>query len=120
MKGKFTPGPWIFVDDFPKAAFVQDARGFDIARTFSTGQPAGSHEPPLITHTEAEANAMLISAAPDLLASLQEIFGMIERGELVRDISQDGGRNFALYALEFVPKLNRAVIAINKATGGAK
>lgn len=64
-----------------------------------------------------EANARLIAAAPDLLEALQEIFGMITRGELVRDISNDASPNFALMMLEFVPKLNKATMAIFKAIG---
>jgi hypothetical protein len=58
-----------------------------------------------------------LAAAPELLDSLRELFGMIERGELVRDISADHKSDFALRMLEFVPKLNKAMLAIAKATG---
>lgn len=63
------------------------------------------------------SNALAIAAAPELLASLKELFGMVENQELVRDIRNDGQPDFALRMLNFVPKLHRAMKAIEKAEG---
>lgn len=57
-----TPGPWVILDSW---------RGFRIVADDVSATPVcdtiGGH------HSHAEADALLIAAAPDLLAALQEI-----------------------------------------------
>jgi hypothetical protein len=100
---KHTPGPWRV------SAHREIMAGKDCIVQSPWSGPFGIEV--------ADANARLIAAAPELLASLQEIFGMLERGELVREISNDGHPDWALFMLDFVPKLTRAQMAIFKATG---
>lgn len=63
------------------------------------------------------ANAKLIAAAPELLEALKMVQQMLTSGELVRDISLDAKPDFAMRMLDFVPKLNKIMMAIAKAEG---
>lgn len=56
----------------------------------------------------------LLSDRDALLKSCKTLFGMIERGELVRDISNDAGNDFYRRMFPFVTALNEA----QKAIGG--
>lgn len=102
---KRTPGPWKYGRTL--------THGLAVFSNVTVGSP----EHIVAIAEDNVDNARLISASPDMLESLQEIWGMIERGELVRDISGDMGNDFALKMLEYVPRLNRMRMAIVKATG---
>lgn len=66
-----------------------------------------------------DMDKQLIAAAPEMLEALEEVFGMLTRGELVRDISKDGSSKFAEYMLDFVPRLQKIQLAILKAKGSS-
>ena len=80
---KFTPGPWIAdsvntLDDSVTAVWQNDGRGDYYLRTAQVceclwssqeDRETGENDPTL---AEAEANARLIAAAPDLLSALVE------------------------------------------------
>lgn len=69
---KHTAGPWVLIDGFPGVSYVQDERGHDVARTFSAAQPPREGRVgPTITYVEAEANARLIAAAPEMFEALK-------------------------------------------------
>lgn len=103
-----SPAPWAVIEDGENTPYVQ-------RRIKSVSDAEAS---PVAWDVRNLADAHLIAAAPEMLEALQEIWEMIGRGELVRDISQDSSSDFALKMLEFVPRLNKIMLAIAKATGG--
>lgn len=94
-----TPGPWIAYDE----QLLTSEGGF-IARFSSANYPHQNN-----------ANARLAAAAPELLESLEALFGYISEGFLVRNISTDKDPDFALRMLPFVMDLKKAEAAIQKA-----
>jgi hypothetical protein len=91
MSAKHTPGPWRLNAD--NSTEVMTVTGFNVARAHCNG----------IYHiklAQAEANACLIAAAPDLLAALQ-------------DLVSDDGPNPGAY---FSQRIAAARAAIAKAT----
>ncbi len=120
---KPTPGPWIVgihtVTETMRARMEEGTRHVAVCSGEDAEDPTGL----LIAlcgpypDSASLADAHLISAAPDMFAALTEIMGMLERGELVRDISLDAQPDFALRMMEFVPKLNKAAMALAKAKG---
>lgn len=80
MKTEHTPGPWAAV----KSTTLATSRAGRFELACITVMPAGSYRGPVadlqscdhiqgITMAECEANARLISAAPDLLAALIDL-----------------------------------------------
>lgn len=59
------------------------------------------------------ANARLHAAAPELLHRLKWFMSMLECGTLVRDISQDSGRDFPIRMAGFVSNLKKAQVLID-------
>jgi hypothetical protein len=97
---KHTPGPWFWtaprkVGEHHPAGSVYEVRANysldDKWRGYVTGVLAGS--------ANAEANARLIAAAPDMLAALQEVEWIFDGEE---DITNNGGPNNAMKALQVV------------------
>lgn len=119
-KTQHTPGPWTAC--FSRQCNV--AMGFHI-----TGEKEGSINPvceyvrPTIKGVDAhpssvlEANAHLLSAAPELLASCIAMMGYMEEGFLVRDTSDDANRDWPLRALSFVKDIKAMHAAVSKAEG---
>ena len=62
-------------------------------------------------------NADLISAAPALLKGCKMFVKMLESGQLVRSVSDDGSSDYMVLMMEFVSGLQAAVSAITKAEG---
>ncbi len=93
MTDKHTPGPWQWTQHFdPTISIYKDGFG-QIARLYDSSAGTG------------KANAILIAAAPDLLAALKsivEVIGNTEYGEIDRKLAVKDAR-----------------AAIAKATGGA-
>lgn len=100
-----TPGPWNQMQSTPRE--VADANGISVAITV-TGYMLG-HE---ITLQQAEANARLIAAAPDLLAALTECVTALQ-AEL--ENRQEAGADMTEYAEEIANPLEIARAAIEKA-----
>lgn len=108
MSAKHTPGRWVNYTPGPWVAsewFDRDHEGECQAQGWHFGTPDGFRLP-LCSNTaadlsEAEANARLIAAAPDLLAALERL---LASGD-VRDAGEAGA-------------LKQARAAIAKATGG--
>jgi hypothetical protein len=82
-KTKHTPGPWrVTKDDGPRPQFIVErirdtgnpstSYSTHIARTYSWGLPGCA---------ESKANAQLISAAPDLLAALENLTAALISGQ---------------------------------------
>ena len=100
-----TPGPWKLNTDgdtgMNDSGCILDSIGHviitDIYGTFKNGRTTG----------EAEANARLIAAAPDLLAALEEL--------VQASYDSVNGKQYAPYHVE---ELGRATVAIAKARGG--
>ena len=70
---KHTPGPWepIKLNSAPLASWAVNAPGYGGRSPLVCGLEHSKGGP--ILHAESEANARLIAAAPDLLATLQEL-----------------------------------------------
>lgn len=71
QKAQFTPGPWHVVD-----ATVAESRwvvGTADDCSVATAEPAG----PWVSHEEADGNARLIAAAPDLYEALDTSWQLI-------------------------------------------
>lgn len=105
-ESKHTPGPWI----------VEQTTLTISAEPLKEGR---ARVPVSMTvHcSQADANARLIAAAPDLLEACEFFFGAIESGEIVRDISRDGEPDWALRMVRFTAKLGKAQAVIAKAEG---
>jgi hypothetical protein len=97
-----TPGPWFVADeDHIRAPYPNHAPGISIARLTCFG----AHD----VHMAKEANAHLISSAPDLLAALENaanVLAALATGQLAK-VFKDS------------PALIQAREAIAKAKGGA-
>ena len=112
MSAKHTPGPWRFSEAFGPENMhcgfeVEEARAdFNyrgpVARLLHCEHIGG------ITLGESEANARLISAAPDMLAALSELVANLDGGAYAGEKFPDGH------------PMHAARAAIAKATGEAQ
>lgn len=62
------------------------------------------------------SNARLIAAAPDLYEALAAVMAHVDSGVLVRDISHDHERDWAMRQIHLVRALKMAQDALAKAT----
>jgi len=107
MSGKFTPGPWH--RDYAGNGNVWAAN----CKVADTSNPIQEWRYRDVPDEERGANANLIAAAPDLLASLIELLEPLERASAAlvaegKALNQNGEAAF-----------DRARAAIAKATGAA-
>lgn len=98
-----------------QTAGIRDGLHLVRSVTIESGDFGAAHSLP-IAHAFNAENARLIAAAPNLLESLTWIFGEIEKGNLVRDISKDADNGFAIRMMQFISGLGKAQAAIAKAT----
>ena len=75
MMGKYTPGPWTVDESHINGAINAGKRHVALANFYNCHD-----EEMRVTREQQEANAQLISAAPDLLESLKEILPIAEIG----------------------------------------
>lgn len=103
METKFTPGPWedVWLDD--ENGWIKDSRGNYLAEMV-TKDEAGLCVP----KDEAEANAHLLAAAPELLEACRLALDYFNYTRSGREWRDSGGEETA-----------KLLEAINKATGGA-
>lgn len=70
-----TPGPWAVskrgCDQFQTHAIIEAANDFPRVAVICSGESA--NDPPHFSRDEAEANARLIAAAPEMLAALKRL-----------------------------------------------
>lgn len=66
---------------------------------------------------EQDANARLITSAPDLLSALKDVLSDIDSGVLIRNIARDGEPNWSMEMLAFVRRLQAAQMALARAEG---
>lgn len=71
MKKKYTPGEWIVNEKASGHVRTKDGRGIATTMGYSTNMDNGEHI------IENQANAVLISAAPDLLEALEKVMPYI-------------------------------------------
>ncbi len=93
---------------FRDGSEVENETGVSVCSLHSTSRHHADEE-------EKRANARLISAAPDLLAGLKDMFALLEEGYLVRDIRDDSKPGFAIRQLPYMQRFSRAKAAITKA-----
>ena len=103
---RHTPGPWELDDEMQVCA-----RNAIIARVGPASMLAGSI-------TEADANAVLIAAAPDLLRALEELVAMV-RGECPSLLNEDSGGNARL-DLAIDAAIAKARGSLSATDGGSK
>lgn len=100
-KSKITPPPW-FVKHNPKRLAVRNADGDYVAESIRGGGG------------EAEANATLIAAAPDLLAACEAVLSeLLMAQENAVNVAGEGSEE----AKAFEPAIRQAQTAIAKAKG---
>lgn len=105
MADKFTAGPWALRDGCdPFERDVRRADGKLLATAYARVKPDGNFDP--ASFPEAHANALLIAAAPDLLAALEK---MVEQYRQLWDEDTRSDEAFSEY--------HAAVAAIKKAKG---
>jgi hypothetical protein len=95
-----TPGPWVVSDDV-EGLYVSSRQSYKYVCDIEVSNPAYAGAESVISKAEAQANARLIAAAPDLLEALQNLVVWVEH--------LPGGRS----AWEYV----NALAAIAKAKG---
>lgn len=107
---KYTPGPWQVTPDKTRVNNPDDHEDKQVADCQS-----GNFHPE--DQAECEANARLISAAPELLEGLKDLFAMMDEGLIVRNTDNDHKSSWALDALIFTKRMKKAYDAIAKAEG---
>ena len=113
-----TAGPW--TTRVPVVPIASDA-GEDrmiLARAFDGSEKAIVDRVRGGNPHEADANARLIAAAPELLAALKAVLSDIDSGVLVRDVTRDGQPGWAMTMIAFVQRLQAAQRAVLKADEG--
>lgn len=111
---KYTPGPWLVgIADPTMSDMVAETARHEIYGQLSARRLANNSD----AYLEDGANARLIAAAPEMFEALVGLVELIERGDLVRDATNDGDPDWALKMLDFVPRITRAQLAIAKARG---
>lgn len=58
-----------------------------------------------------------LNAYTDLLEALEDLFALMEEGQLVRDTSEDNLDSYWTKSMEFVKRIHKAQQAIEKAKG---
>ncbi|MGN8346324.1 hypothetical protein ACLEJQ_22245 [Pseudomonas sp. SMV71] len=103
---KHTPGPWVRCSTAPKiimsGSFIDGHQGYMVGSV--TGNDNSGY---YASEQEAEANAKLIAAAPDLLEALE----YLKRELILSDVDLD------YIESHFRPWLNKAESAVAKARG---
>jgi len=105
---KHTPGPWVVSHGYDGSISVDSADHVRLNLTTACKVVVADickHE--MAEHFSADANARLISAAPDLLIALQDVCAVL----MHRGVSHNAGSPDRT-------ALNQARAAIAKATGG--
>ncbi|MDW9528106.1 hypothetical protein RWE87_05100 [Sinorhizobium meliloti] len=111
-ESKHTPGPWGYVASTENhGPYVANEWGYgDICDCYTMSDPNslsirnGGHSKPIHFHNEeADANARLIAAAPDLLAALKSLGPILEE---IHDKWDEGMRAGKLIVALRDPKLN--------------
>lgn len=117
MSTQHTPGPWIAKPENPN--FVEDDEWTDFEvipdKVLEWGSPAPVAVCSFCYEEQAEANARLIAAAPDLLAALRALLTaemLHETAMSANDVSGVDAANEAKW-----PAVDAAHAAIAKATG---
>ena len=84
-----TPGPWA-IEKCPKAQAATDGRDWPWMVNYNDGEYEGHLA--LVQTQNAEANARLIAAAPELLESLKMMLEMSEMGGFGKAYAEDVAR----------------------------
>lgn len=103
MKNTTTPGPWIYQ---PETKTIRSVPANYWIATMDSWD--GS--------VDSEANARLISAAPELLKSLEGVMSLIEEEMLVRNTGRDTEEDWYKLAARIISVIGSANEAIEKAT----
>jgi hypothetical protein len=113
---KHTPGPWIAdsvntQDDAVTAVWQDDGRSDYYLRTsqvcecfWDSGEDLELGENRPVNLAEAEANAKLIAAAPDLLEALQDLKALVRDGYQHNDIAMTRSLSSAQAAIDKATK----------------
>ena len=84
-----TPGPWT-IEKCPKATAVTDGESWPWLVSYNDGEYEGCLA--LVQTQNAEANAKLIAAAPELLEALEMMLDMSEMGGFGKSAAEDTAR----------------------------
>ena len=87
MKTQHTPGPWYQIPGKPLIVECQNKEGYNLAI-------ADCSTSFVMTDSEAKANARLISAAPELLAALEEAGEALTSALSVINAEDDPGKAY--------------------------
>jgi hypothetical protein len=106
-KISYTPGPWKVAGD-PQSPEIEGGDKLTLAFVNTSYS---------ISDAEAQANAQLIAAAPELLEGLKFLFEEIDAGNIVRNITDDAKSDWSQRMLSLTQRLRKAQDAIAKAEG---
>ena len=128
VAGGHTPGPWT-TDLYDSPGFngipifgriTDPTDGYVMCPRIVTVETSYACRPPAVSpmsREEAEANARLITAAPELLSTLDQLAKACERGAFDLEDAELHANNVILYA-DIAPLLRQAAEVISKARAG--
>ena len=114
-KLRHTPGPWKIEPVFIAQQTCEALHFGEYRFPNATQTTDGVQHSKTYCREEAEANARLMSAAPELLEACKSFIQKLESGEIVRDISRDAERDWPMRMMYFTASLQKAVSAVEKA-----
>lgn len=114
MKAQHTPGPWVskvvgWTNNRPILINVFPEKEVGFSSHKICGISIGTRYP---NYREAQATADLIAASPEMLEALQALYDLIDKGDLVRDISKDA--DFTHFTKQGV-RITHAIALMNEA-----
>jgi len=119
-----TPGPWTVEPEYDGGRTICELRWWgagplsvNAGKQWITHSGVQAVKSLAARNVEAEANARLIAAAPELLEALKGVLAGFEANAFCRNTDGDGRTDWAIQFLPHLQALAAATVAIAKAEG---